>query len=72
MTPADLCKYDALGLAELIRNREASPTELLDATLARMEEVNGRLNAVIFGSTTQGKQRRGLFRVARLVVCHFC
>lgn len=32
--------YDAIGLAELIRSREVSPVELLEAAFARLEEVN--------------------------------
>jgi Asp-tRNA(Asn)/Glu-tRNA(Gln) amidotransferase A subunit family amidase len=38
--------YDALGLAELVRRRKASPTELLDAALARLERVNPKINAL--------------------------
>ncbi|MBI1199276.1 MAG: amidase [Phenylobacterium sp.] len=43
----DFRNHDAVGLAELVARREVSPDELLDATLARMDAVNGRLNAVI-------------------------
>ena len=43
----DLLGYDALGLAELIRTREITPTELLEITIQRIERVNPRLNAVI-------------------------
>ena len=39
--------YDAVGLAELVARREVSPTELLDAALARLNEVNPAINAVI-------------------------
>ncbi len=39
--------YDALGLAELVRNRQVSATELLEAALARAEAVNPKLNAII-------------------------
>lgn len=37
-------RYDALGLAELIRRREVSADEVLDAALARLDAVNPRLN----------------------------
>ncbi len=40
-------RYDAVGLAELVRSRDVSPTELLDTALARVAEVNPALNAVI-------------------------
>ncbi|MCB2080143.1 MAG: amidase, partial [Novosphingobium sp.] len=33
-----------LGLAELVRKREVSPSELLDAAIARAEEMNPRFN----------------------------
>src|SRR5579863_5846068 len=38
--------YDALGLAELVRRREVSPTELLDAAIARLDAVEPKINAV--------------------------
>ena len=40
-------RYDALGLAELVRKGEVSPDELLDAALARVSRHNPRLNAVV-------------------------
>ena len=39
--------HDALGLAELVRRGETSPTELLDAALARIDARNPALNAVV-------------------------
>ncbi len=39
-------RYDALGLAELVATRQATPKELLAAALARIEQRNPRLNAV--------------------------
>ena len=38
--------YDALGLAELVRRREVTPTGLLDAALARVAARNPLINAV--------------------------
>jgi amidase len=43
----DLDAHDALGLAELVRTREVSSLDLIDATIARIEVVNPRLNAVV-------------------------
>ncbi|MBI5896707.1 MAG: amidase, partial [Desulfobacterales bacterium] len=40
-------QYDALGLAELVRNHEISPTELCEEAIARIERANPQLNAVI-------------------------
>jgi len=37
---------DATAQAELVRRREASPAELVDAAIARIEVVNPALNAV--------------------------
>jgi amidase len=40
-------KHDAIGLAGLVAKREVTPGELLDTALARLDTVNGTLNAVI-------------------------
>ena len=37
---AEYGRYDALGLAELVRNGQVSPAELLDEALARTALVN--------------------------------
>ena len=50
MTTTDsetLCWLPATELAALVRSRQVSARELLDAHLARIEEVNGPLNAII-------------------------
>ena len=39
--------FDGLGLAELVRRRDASPAELLDAAVSRVEARNPELNAVV-------------------------
>ena len=39
-----LTRHDSLGLAELVRKREVSPSELLDAAIARAEATNPRFN----------------------------
>lgn len=46
-TPTDYSAHDALGLAELVRRREVTPTELVDACIAAVERVNPQLNAVV-------------------------
>jgi len=40
-------QYDALGLAELVRGKQVTPAELLDACIARIEQFNPKVNAVI-------------------------
>lgn len=39
--------YDALGLASLVKAREISPRELVEAAFARLDEVNPVINAVV-------------------------
>jgi aspartyl-tRNA(Asn)/glutamyl-tRNA(Gln) amidotransferase subunit A len=45
MIDADLCWLPARELAALIRDKQVSPVEVVDAVLARMESVNPRLRA---------------------------
>ncbi|WP_053217866.1 amidase [Virgibacillus senegalensis] len=40
-------QYDAVGLAELIKQKQVKPKELLEAAYQRLEAVNPELNAVI-------------------------
>ena len=40
-------REDGLGLAELVRRREVSAKELLDAAITRVERLNPALNAVV-------------------------
>lgn len=41
-----MSNHDATSLAELVKKREATPLELVDAAIERIERVNGKLNAV--------------------------
>ena len=43
----DVAALDATGQAELVRSGEVSPLELVDGAIARIEKLNGELNAVI-------------------------
>ncbi len=43
----DLASLDATAQAELVRRRTASPRELIDAAIRRIERLNPTLNAVI-------------------------
>jgi amidase len=45
--PHDLTDLDATGQAELVRRGEATPSELVDAAIERVEKINPQLNAVI-------------------------
>jgi amidase len=44
---ADLSVLDAVGQAELVRRGDASPRELVEAAIGRIEAVNPALNAVV-------------------------
>ena len=43
----DYERYDALGLADLVRRREVTAEELLEAAIARVEARNPTVNAVV-------------------------
>ena len=47
MAFAEYGRYDALGLAELVRTGQVSAAELLDEALARTARINPQINAVI-------------------------
>jgi amidase len=46
---------DATAQAELVRSGEASPLELVDAAIARIEALNPQLNAVIHDLSDEGR-----------------
>jgi amidase len=58
----DVGWLDATGQAELVRSGEASPRELLEIALDRLDEVNPQLNAVIhsFADRARGQVEGGL------------
>ena len=53
---ADLAKLDATAQAELVRTGEASPEELVEAAIERVEELNPQLNAVIHELFEEGRE----------------
>jgi amidase len=44
----DFARYDGIGLAELVRNREVQPIELVEETIARIEAHNPAINAIVY------------------------
>jgi len=56
----ELAFLDATAQADLVRRRKASPAELTDAAIARIERLNPTLNAVIhpFFERARGEARR--------------
>ena len=53
----DYQAYDATGLADLVRRREVTPDELLDAAIARADLVNPRLNAIVSRFDERARRR---------------
>jgi amidase len=49
-------KYDATALAELVRSGEVTPAELLETAIARAEEVNPQLNAIVTPLYEKGRE----------------
>ena len=49
--------YDAVGLSELLGAGEVSPSELVEAAIARAEEFNPALNAIIVKSYERARRR---------------
>ncbi len=45
---AEYDRYDALGLAELVKNKEITAEELCEEAIKRIERINPKINAVIF------------------------
>lgn len=52
----DYDQYDALGLAELIRNGDISPAEACEETIDRIEKYNPELNAVVTKMYDEGRK----------------
>ena len=51
----DLCATPAIDLARMIRSRELSAAELLEAVLARVEAVNPSVNAIVTLAAEQAR-----------------
>ena len=54
----DYGNFDALGLAELVRQRQVTPAELVDAAIARAQRVNPRLGAIVAPAGRRRAPRR--------------
>jgi Asp-tRNA(Asn)/Glu-tRNA(Gln) amidotransferase A subunit family amidase len=52
----DFERYDATGLAGLVRRRQVSPDELLEAAIERVEARNGAVNAVTMPLYEHGRR----------------
>lgn len=47
MNLGEFTKYDGLGLAELVKNKDVLPAELLEMAIKAVEKLNPKLNAVV-------------------------
>lgn len=50
-------QYDGLGLAELVKSKQVTASELLEVAIQRYEQVNPKLNAVVIPMLEQARQR---------------
>ena len=59
---SNYASYDGLGLAELMRNGDVTPKELLEDSYAAIEAVNPQLNGVVsrIPELAQGEIAAGL------------
>ena len=48
--------YDGLGLAELVKNKDVSPSELCETAIDKIEKLNPGLNSVVTKMYDQGRQ----------------
>ena len=55
----DLAVVDAMGQAELVRQRQVTPRELVDAAIERIERVNPTLNAVVTPMYDEARKAAG-------------
>jgi amidase len=49
-------KYDGMGLSELVRTKQVSPSELVEEAISRIEQHNPRINAVIYKMYAQARK----------------
>jgi amidase len=62
MSFKEYAQYDGLALADLVRRRQVSPTEVIDAAITRAEKHNGKLNAIVYKAYDEARDnaKRGL------------
>lgn len=54
---AEYERHDATGLADLIRRKEISAAEVLDAAMERIERLNPKLNAIVLSMYDQARRQ---------------
>ena len=53
--------YDAIGLAELVRSRQVSAQEVVEAAIERIDLINPQLNAVVHTQFADARRRAAKF-----------
>ncbi|GIX40816.1 MAG: amidase [Leptospiraceae bacterium] len=48
MNFTEYIKYDAIGLAELIKKKEVKPEEIIEIAIQSIEKINPKINAIIY------------------------
>jgi len=61
--------FDALKLAELVRAREVSPLDLVEAAIERIERRNPACNAVVHRMYEQARRRAASTSSPRTSTC---
>ncbi len=60
-------QYDALGLAALIKKKEVSAEEVLEAAISRAQAVNDKIFAINYPLYERARKKfSSLFRIIRL------
>jgi amidase len=54
---SELSRYDATGLAELIRSKQITPAEAVEDAIRKIEATNPKLNAVVYKTYDRARQR---------------
>ena len=56
MSFAEYGDYDGLGLAELVKKKEVTPSEIMEEAIRRTEALNPELNFLIFDAFEEGRR----------------
>ncbi len=71
---AEYSDYDGLGLAELVRKGDVTPSQLAEAAIERIDRHNPSLNAIVYDAreeartTASGDLHDGPFRGVAFMV----
>ncbi len=56
MTIEEYPRWDAIRMAELVKNKQISPSELLKEAIERIERINPKINAIIYPLFEEAKK----------------